>query len=173
MELKEEWKQEDRDEDGEDIISYERYFMLLSGCCEQSKKSLRPFYMITECTDDVKTPEGLAKIKGKWTIPHVDWEYIQVFAYSDESYIEEGESGIKVYHPVNKKFDESEAPVKYCPYCGTKMPEVKLKDNFTEPVITDGNGHCMTCNERYGKYGSCDCWPQEILFEVVENGKDE
>jgi len=157
MELKKEWCDE-YEEDGEHVKIVGRRFLLVPGCCEESTKALRPFFQLNfgdlwsvdkEMIVGDATPE--------WIIPHLDWEYISTFcSRNDEKFRDVG-------------YRESCIPVKFCPYCAKKMPEVRLKENPPTPVVSDDDSHCGTCNERAGKYGGCECWPMEALFEVVED----
>lgn len=156
MELKEEWKY--GPDEGYEEEHYDRKLIILPGCCETSRKALRPFLCTT---DSYNTESGV-----QWTIPHVDYEYIRTFVSTHESWTEK-DGDTTVYHSRDRGYEESKSPVKFCPYCGTKMPEIRLKDSPPVPIreITDGGYYCDTCEERLI---GCGCWPTEAKFEVVK-----
>jgi hypothetical protein len=54
---------------------------------------------------------------------------------------------------------------KFCPYCGTAVPEMRRVSPST-PVcrVTDGGYYCDTCKERLS---SCTCLPPEAAWEPV------
>jgi hypothetical protein len=58
---------------------------------------------------------------------------------------------------------------KFCPYCGTLLPEMRLKDPVPENVtrVLDGGYYCSTCHERLNE---CLCDPPSSAFEPVPNG---
>jgi hypothetical protein len=53
---------------------------------------------------------------------------------------------------------------KFCPYCGTGLPNMVRKNPVPEDIctITDGGYYCDTCKERLQ---SCICLPPEAAFE--------
>lgn len=56
--------------------------------------------------------------------------------------------------------------VRFCPYCGQKLPKMVLKkappQNSHLCTVTDGGYYCDTCNERLD---ACICDPVSILLE--------
>lgn len=52
----------------------------------------------------------------------------------------------------------------FCPFCGTKLPEVRLKATPPSPLCKPGMDYCGTCNERMM---NCLCYPIEAAYEVV------
>ena len=54
----------------------------------------------------------------------------------------------------------------FCPYCGTKMPKVKMRKRPPKKVYSDDDGgyYCGTCSNRNME---CSCAPRTVLFEVV------
>ena len=57
-------------------------------------------------------------------------------------------------------------PPKFCPYCGTPLPEMRRKDPMPPTVcrVTDGGYYCDTCHERLN---CCLCDPPSSAFEPV------
>jgi hypothetical protein len=53
---------------------------------------------------------------------------------------------------------------KFCPFCGTALPKMVLKDPIpkTVCVVLDGGYYCSTCKDRLS---SCLCDPQASAFE--------
>ena len=58
--------------------------------------------------------------------------------------------------------------IDFCPKCGVRLPEIKLKDVMPEPMreIIDGGYYCNTCKERLH---ACECYPYEAMWELKEN----
>ena len=56
-------------------------------------------------------------------------------------------------------------PIDFCPFCGQKLPPIRMKDPLPEPVMTmdDGGYYCSTCHERLH---CCECRPPEEMWEV-------
>jgi hypothetical protein len=55
---------------------------------------------------------------------------------------------------------------KFCPYCGTTLPEIRPRAKPYKNVckVTDGGYYCDTCEERLM---GCKCHPPECAWEVV------
>lgn len=54
--------------------------------------------------------------------------------------------------------------VQFCPYCGTKLPEMQRKAAPPQPLQRfdhDGD-YCLTCDEQATR---CQCFPMEAAFE--------
>lgn len=53
----------------------------------------------------------------------------------------------------------------FCPYCGTKLPEIEINPKPPKPlaVITDGGYYCATCEERLM---SCECFAPEFAWRI-------
>lgn len=68
----------------------------------------------------------------------------------------------------NRFFYENRPAPKFCPYCGTPLPEMIRKDPVPENicVITDGGYYCDTCEERLS---SCKCLAPSSAFEEKKN----
>jgi len=56
--------------------------------------------------------------------------------------------------------------VEFCPHCGTKLPEVRLKTPAPKDVciVSDGGYNCDTCKQRLRQ---CKCKSPEFLYEIV------
>jgi len=56
----------------------------------------------------------------------------------------------------------------FCPFCGTKLPALRLKAEPPPHIIIEGttSNHCGRCKERYGM-GYCFCSHPESAFEPV------
>jgi len=59
----------------------------------------------------------------------------------------------------------------FCPFCGTRLPEVRRKADPPQPlcVIEDGGYRCSTC----GEARDCICYPPEAAYEIVEEGDEQ
>jgi len=59
------------------------------------------------------------------------------------------------------------AEIQFCPYCGTKLPEVEEKpeDEKPLPVWTPGGGDCGSCGVRNG-HGWCECNPPSSHYRI-------
>ena len=64
----------------------------------------------------------------------------------------------------HERSDQDIVRITYCPFCGTKVPGVRLRRNPPEKicVILDGGYYCATCEERLD---SCDCDLPKQLWE--------
>lgn len=54
--------------------------------------------------------------------------------------------------------------VVFCPFCGAKLPAVRLKATPPSPLCKPGMDYCETCGERMM---TCLCYPPEAAYEVV------
>jgi len=67
----------------------------------------------------------------------------------------------------NKEHYKEPLPsAKFCPHCGTPVPEIQRTDNLIGPVYkpsADGD-YCATCESRSG---CCSCLPPTFLWETV------
>ena len=54
----------------------------------------------------------------------------------------------------------------FCPYCGEKLPRLRLKAQLPEPLRIMGDYGCGNCGERWG---DCTCNPIESAWECVED----
>lgn len=141
--------------DEDDVEHISRKFILLPGCCEESINALRPYCRLNmgnylnsmrQLTPDDGTPE--------WNIPHLNHNFMDPFI--DHEIVDGMDIG------YNKTF----IAVKYCPYCGKRLPGFRKKANPPEPMFRDGDRHCLTCEQRVG--WGCNCWPFEAAYEVDE-----
>ncbi len=57
---------------------------------------------------------------------------------------------------------------KFCPFCGTSLPKMKLKKPFPKQtcVLDKTGNYCKTCKE---SLRACDCHLPESAYEPVEN----
>ncbi len=62
--------------------------------------------------------------------------------------------------------DEVSKVVAFCPFCGTKVPDVRLRTEGPEKicVVLDGGYRCNTCKERLV---NCECSLPERLWEAA------
>jgi len=141
-------------DDGEEERSFWR-FLLVPGCCKESIAARRPFLSLNFGLEDTGEPELVDDAIPEWTIPNLEWDLIKKLADECDEY------------NTFKAHEKTCIPVKFCPFCGKKLPEVRKKDSPPEPIHTDADGgyYCGTCDERNM---SCGCLPMEALFEVVE-----
>lgn len=58
----------------------------------------------------------------------------------------------------------SPVEVKYCPFCATPVPKLRMKDPFPADVCyyEDGGYECLSCHE-----AECICMPPEAAYEIV------
>jgi hypothetical protein len=151
MEIKKEIIYNEDDDD-------ERYsfwkFLLVPGCCRESIAARRP-YLYLNFGRDTGEVEVVDDATPEWRVPNLEWDLISKLADYDEEY-----DSIKAY-------EKTCVPVKFCPFCGKKVPEVRRKENPPAPVHSDADGgyYCGTCDERNM---SCGCLPMTALFEVVD-----
>ena len=133
--------------------------LVVPGCCEESKKALRPYLYLDYGPIDTGKPQNPDDAETKWVIPHHDYLYVLSFVgrHVDENYI-------------NQPYEETHQQIKFCPYCGEKLPEVRRKKKPPRGVYTDEDGgcHCGTCERRNM---DCSCLPEVALFEVVRKKK--
>ena len=149
MELKWEEKHDDTEDGGN--VWYTRKLLVLPGCCEKSIKALRPYLVLDDPNGYHESDEGLVPV---WRIPHMKYDYAMSFIAQRARYDE-----------WSKAYQESCVEPEYCPYCATKLPEVRLKKDPPAPVVSFSDGYCNTCEERLM---CCGCWPREALYEVVD-----
>jgi hypothetical protein len=92
----------------------------------------------------------------------------------EDGSLAEGSWEANINYKFSSLFDnyrnyENKPSVKFCSYCGKKLPNMVLtkKDVSKKHIckITDGGYYCDTCNQRLD---SCFCDPQETLFEPEE-----
>lgn len=123
-------------------------FLLVPGCCEKSIEARRPYLYLNFGDNDALDVNDAAP---EWRIPDLNWDFVAELA-DDCGSVE--------------AYDRTCIPVEFCPFCGKRMPEVKLKDVPPEESVYSGDDHyCDTCDERNS---NCVCLPMEALFEVVE-----
>ena len=160
MEVKREieWDDYEYDDDGNEIevTRVTRRMLVVPGCCEESIRALRPYLYLNFGPIDTAEPENIDDAVPEWRVPHHD--YYEVTSKFIENEYDENYN--------NVSYEATCVPVKFCPYCGTKMPKVRRKANPPTPVYSDADGgyYCGTCDERNR---SCNCWPRTALFEVV------
>jgi hypothetical protein len=73
---------------------------------------------------------------------------------------------VKTFVTRREHADQGSAHVSFCPFCGTKVPGVRLRKNPPKKicVILDGGYYCATCEERLD---SCDCALPARMWEAV------
>lgn len=56
--------------------------------------------------------------------------------------------------------------IDFCPFCGTKVPELELRLFYPEPIFSTKDGfNCLSCN---GPMKDCECFPPEIMWKLKE-----
>jgi hypothetical protein len=57
--------------------------------------------------------------------------------------------------------------INFCPFCGTKVPQLQLKQPVPEGIckITDGGYYCGTCHQRLM---NCKCHSPACAYEIKE-----
>ena len=60
---------------------------------------------------------------------------------------------------VRKSGDE----VFFCPFCGTKLPEVEKMENPPQPLWGGDDDYCGTCDQRNGE---CECNPPWTAYRI-------
>ena len=65
-----------------------------------------------------------------------------------------------------ERSDDVSARVAFCPFCGTKVPPVRLRKDPPKKicVILDGGYYCATCEERLQ---ACNCHLPERMWEAA------
>lgn len=138
------------DDYGDETERYSYWkFLLVPGCCEESIAARRP-YLYLNFGEDMGEVEVVDDATPEWKIPDLEWDFIRSLADDFDPF---------------KAYMRTLIPVKFCPFCGKKMPKVKRKENPPTPVHTDVGYHCGMCDERTM---SCRCLPMTALFEVEE-----
>lgn len=68
-------------------------------------------------------------------------------------------------HERLEKAETAETVASHCPFCGQKVPDVRLRANPPKRVCTivDGGYYCNTCGERLD---GCRCAPPEYNWKV-------
>lgn len=66
---------------------------------------------------------------------------------------------------VRWEIREASLKISHCPHCGTKLPDVELKENPPKPIYeSDGDdGHCLTCDS--DSHGWCQCNPASAGYK--------
>jgi hypothetical protein len=65
----------------------------------------------------------------------------------------------------NNNYNKKQLIIKYCPFCATKLPDLKLKANPPQFVCIEDDFNCDRCEERYQ---GCYCDYPESMWEIVE-----
>lgn len=79
---------------------------------------------------------------------------------------------LPIFQNVNNVFlaVEGEFVIEFCPFCGTKLPDVRLKDIHEWPqyvmTVIDGGYYCDTCKQRLNE---CQCSHPEEMWELKPN----
>jgi len=65
---------------------------------------------------------------------------------------------------VSARHDE----IKFCPSCGSKMPNIQIVSKLPERfrTVEDGGYYCSTCNERLG---NCQCTDPLEMWQTANN----
>jgi hypothetical protein len=73
-------------------------------------------------------------------------------------------AGRGIAHDEYREWVVNQPAAKFCPYCGTPTPKMKLKDPPPKGVMkcTDAGYYCDTCEERLR---CCQCKPPEFNYE--------
>ncbi len=63
------------------------------------------------------------------------------------------------------EYYKSDLSVNFCPFCGSKLPEIVRVDRPKLRVHSDMDGgyYCGTCKERNR---NCKCLPEIVLFDA-------
>lgn len=102
-------------------------------CCEASRT--HPVVLFRDSMDEDRAPQWEAKV----------WD----------------DAAPTARHEMGQKWYDY-PPIQFCPYCGTKAPEMVKKTVLPEPIQVVDGGYCATCKERLM---ACLCWPLEAGYE--------
>jgi hypothetical protein len=115
--------------------------LVTTGCCKESieHKVVRLYFDVNYETftsyDDLK-PTWTARGFKNWT------------GNSSENY-----------------YSEAYVDVKFCPFCGTKVPDIELNNSVNKKEVHNGDlDYCETCGERNM---CCECLPPEFKWKPV------
>lgn len=110
-------------------------------CCEYAKAFITLYYGY--CTATYESMEWALNNKPHWFI-----------------------RGAKLTEARFYSSDLPDAKIEYCPKCGTKLPEIRIKAHRPKNVmsVTDGGYYCDTCKKRLME---CKCHRPEEMWEVV------
>lgn len=94
--------------------------------------------------------------------------------YQVDVYHDEGKHGweahlhsrlVEIFGSLGPKYYEDRPVAKFCPYCGTTLPEMMLDKTVKVCVVTDGVDYCDTCNQRLR---ACLCDPPSAAYKPLE-----
>ena len=131
------------------LIKKGKFSIVLPGCCERSTQAKMPFINLNYGYEDRGEPETIDKAKPEWRCPSMGYEWIAKLT-----------GDIVAYY-------NSDLSIKFCPFCGQKLPEIirverpELKIHLDE----DGGYYCRTCEERNM---NCECYPEVVLFDALD-----
>jgi len=112
------------------------YKRITPGCCDKSEIHKTP-YLSLFC--DRLDSGLLSDSKPKWCVKSIDLVYDREF--------------------------ESHVEVNFCPFCGSKTPDIELNKDISDEIYdTDSGDYCNTCDERSM---CCECLPPEFRWKVV------
>ena len=120
------------------------YLRVTPQCCEESTKRKVPFLEFPWEKNE-KRNGFLKNRKPVWCVKAID-----AITYTSTD--------------INEYEDPMEA--KYCPYCGTNLPEIELNPNAKRRKIynTDSGDYCESCKERSM---CCNCLPAPFRWKPI------
>lgn len=115
------------------------YLRVTPQCCSQSKESKVPYLEFKRENDSYMF---LRDMKPVWCV-----------------------KGVYKYEHSEAQWEVS-TEVKFCPFCGTNLPEIELNPLAKNKSIydTDSGDYCETCNERSM---CCECLPAPFRWKPV------
>lgn len=172
-------------------IDYEHGYgdacIIVPDCCEDIQKSL--YVVLRYNWDDLsdrkacKSPPALAD--GAFLQDRLYNIFYNTEPYEDERTVfENAKPGWKSVSAVSGTCDSMirrnipnsgldylvHLNVKFCPHCGTKLPDVeRLKEEELPGKIhvpVDDGNYCGTCEDRSGR---CTCWPPEAAWRIKDD----
>jgi len=122
------------------------YSIVLPGCCERSIKARMPFLYLNYGTHLVEEDEeNIENAKPEWRCVNLGHEWIMGLDGGDLSYY------------------DLDLAMNFCPFCGSKLPEIVRVDRPELQVGKHGDYYCGTCDKRNRE---CECYPETVLFDA-------
>ena len=130
--------------------------MLTTRCCEQAMTTPAVHLQVEDYGHE--KPEDA---KAYWA------SYSRTSHENFHSYAVKENPSYKRIQPLEKGLNQEISwPSSFCPFCGHKHPEVRLRKKKPARPLTSGEeGYCDTCGERFR---CCECLPVDLYFEVVD-----
>lgn len=114
-------------------------------CCEQQRKTPSIYLNVD---DNSENP--------RWIVA----------AFTDTDNLKAKFNGSKLHEiHVHSDLYETRITALFCPFCGTKVPEIIRREDFKSKICKPNDGYCDTCTKRLSH---CRCFPCEWNWQPKE-----